>query len=151
MMPSFCLTGVAAAQTPPPPTITGLTSCITKEQNLKMECAFKLPTSTPAATCKFTKDDKVMGSTNAAVVPDPTYKNRANVTMKGQVCELYLNGLEDKAQDIKCVIKQNVEVSKVATVDKKMTATCSGLSVLLQKGTGLFLILFTLPLLSELL
>ncbi|XP_041947768.1 thy-1 membrane glycoprotein [Alosa sapidissima] len=140
---TFCLLGLATAQT-----VTDITSCITKENNLRMECNFN-PIETPSPTCKFTQGDKIVASTYEK--QDPTYKNRANITMMDKVCEMSLTGLPDNPQEFKCTIKQTVESSKVATVDKKTTAKCSGISVLLQEGTGLFLVLMTLPLLlSEL-
>ncbi|PWS22954.1 hypothetical protein DKP78_15690, partial [Enterococcus faecium] len=104
----------------------------------------------PKPTCKFTQGDKIVATTNPAEVQDPTYKNRANITLVGDVCELSLTGLVDKPQEFKCYIKQATEAQKAATVDKKNVAKCSALSVLLQKGTGMFLVLMTLPLLSEL-
>lgn len=147
---ALCLLGLATAQNAIE--IKDLTACITKEQNLKMECSFMPVGADPKPTCKFSKGGKIMGSTDSEVAPDPTYKNRANVTMPvANVCQLELTGLEDKAQEIMCVVKQTKEVNKVLSVDKKTTATCSGLSLLLQKGTALTMLLLTLPVLSELL
>ncbi|XP_062391821.1 thy-1 membrane glycoprotein [Sardina pilchardus] len=141
---TFCLLGLATSQT-----VTELTSCITKENNLRMECNFN-PVETPGTTCKFTLGDKIVATTDAKETQDVMYKNRANATLMDKVCELSLTGLSDKPQDFKCTIKQTNESSSVATVDKKTAEKCSGISVLLQGGTGLFLVLMTLPLLSEL-
>lgn len=84
-----------------------------------MECSFTPVGTDPKPTCKFSKGDKIMGSTDTSISPDPTYKNRANVTMPAtNVCQLDLTGLEDKAQDITCVVKQTTEVNKVLNVAK---------------------------------
>ncbi|XP_042564499.1 thy-1 membrane glycoprotein isoform X2 [Clupea harengus] len=144
---TLCLLGLATAQT-----ITDLTSCITKENNLKMECNFNPAASaSPPPMCKFTQGNKIVGSTDRAEEQDATYRHRANVTIKASVCELYLTGLSDNAQDFKCTIKQTEMKDKTARVVRKEIPTCSAaLSILLQKGTGLFFIFMTLPLLSEL-
>lgn len=79
-------------------------------------CTFTPPE--PKPTCKFTQGDKIVATTNPAEVQDPTYKNRANITLVGDVCELSLTGLVDKPQEFKCYIKQATEAQKAATVDK---------------------------------
>lgn len=112
IMSSCCLTGLATAQT-----ITDLTSCITKENNLKMECNFNPAASaSPPPMCKFTQGNKIVGSTDRAEEQDATYRHRANVTIKASVCELYLTGLSDNAQDFKCTIKQTEMKDKTARV-----------------------------------
>lgn len=81
-----------------------------------MECTFK--PADPKPTCKFTEGNKIVATNYPGETQDSTYKNRANITLMGDVCTLSLTGLSDKAQEFNCLIKQAKEAQKTATVDK---------------------------------
>lgn len=112
--------GVASGQTS-----LQISSCLTKEQNLRMSCKF-----TPAAdlklpkNCYYKTETELIGNSNSSIVPDSTFKNRANVSISDTTCELYLKGFsDDKPQNYTCFIKQTASpVSVSAIVDKSKTS-----------------------------
>lgn len=108
--------GFASAQK-----VTKLTSCLTKEKNLRMDCEYELTAATPVPTCTYTQENNVVGSTDPAKIQDPTFKNRGAVAiMEGiSTCRLNLTGLsDDKPKNFTCTIKQKETVSKTSTVEK---------------------------------
>ncbi|XP_048043663.1 thy-1 membrane glycoprotein [Megalobrama amblycephala] len=143
------LLGVATGQTS-----LQISSCLTKEQNLEMYCKF-----TPASgsslpkTCYYMTESELIASTNSSSIPNPTFKNRANISIVDNTCKLSLNGFSaDKPKNYTCFIKQTASpVSVSATVDKSKLQTCSGWCVVQHSGAALLLAILTFPLLSELL
>nr|AAI07818.1 Thy1 protein [Danio rerio] len=143
------LLGVVTAQTS-----LRITSCLTKDQNLQMSCTFTpAPDTKLSKTCYYMTDNKLIGSTNSSSTPDSTFRNRANVTITDNKCDLYLKGLPDsKPANYTCFIRQTAApVSIIQTVDKSKLQTCSAWSVLQHSGVAFLLALLTFPLLSELL
>ncbi|KAI1903293.1 hypothetical protein AGOR_G00025710 [Albula goreensis] len=146
LLTTLCLLVVVAAQE-----VTELTSCKTKENNLRMDCKYK-PTDPPTdVICEYRQDNKLMGSTDPKASPEPAFKNRANVTIiAGPVCRLSLTGFsEDKPKNNTCIIKQKNTASKSELVDAKKLATCSAFSILLQTSPKAMLVMTFLPLLLE--
>lgn len=142
------LFGVVTSQSP-----TTISSCLTKDQNLQMSCSFT-PASDPKLpkTCYYMTDNKLIGSTNTSSTPDSTFRNRANVTITNNKCDLYLKGLSDsKPTNYTCFIRQTTTQSASQTVDKSKLLACSAWSVLQHRGVALLLAFLTFPLLSELL
>ncbi|KTG38529.1 hypothetical protein cypCar_00003012 [Cyprinus carpio] len=146
---TFFLLGVASAQTS-----LQLSFCLTKDQNLDMNCKFT-PASDPKLqkTCYYMTENKLVGSTNASNIPDSTFKNRATVSLVENVCKLNLKGFsDDKPKNYTCYIKQTATpVSVSAVVDKSKLQTCSAWCVMQHSGAALLLAFLTVPLLSELL
>lgn len=98
---SFCPTGMASSQT-----INTMTACLTKDQNLKMECTFTLVKQTNA-TCTYEVDKKVVATTGNLTV-DPTFKSRGKVEISSNVCVLTLTGLaDDKPRLYNCTVQQD--------------------------------------------
>ncbi|KAK1787792.1 hypothetical protein P4O66_016279 [Electrophorus voltai] len=147
VLASICLLSSATAQT-----VMQLTGCLTKENNLKMDCSFTPAAgSSPPPNCTFKTDGKVVASTDVKAVQDSTFKNRATVTIVNQVCHLNLTGLaDDKPKNYSCTIMQTGSGTMSTSVDKNLP-TCSAWSVLQQRGAALLLALLTFPLFSELL
>ncbi|KAK6316621.1 hypothetical protein J4Q44_G00120210 [Coregonus suidteri] len=124
---AVCLLGFASAQK-----VTLLNSCLSKENNLRMDCKYELTAASPVPTCTYTQENNVVGSTDPATSQDPTFKNRADVAiMEGSTtCRLILTGLsDDKPKNFTCTIKQKETVSKTSTVEKKLLQKCSAWSV----------------------
>lgn len=144
---TFFLLGVASAQNPPQ-----LSSCLTKDQNLDMYCKFTLDPKIKE-TCYYMTENKLVGSTNISSSPDSTFKNRANVSIVGNVCKLNLKGFSaDQPKNYTCFIKQTATpVSVSAEVDKSKLQACSAWCVMQHSGAALLLAFLTFPLLSELL
>ncbi|XP_062844565.1 thy-1 membrane glycoprotein [Trichomycterus rosablanca] len=147
ILASFCLLGMTNSQT-----ITDLTACVTKENNLRMECKFTLNTSVPtAAKCTYKTSGKVVATTDPTVTQDATYKNRGTASITNNMCLLELTGFPDgAAQDYECAIKQDKSVTKTKSVEKKSAATCSACK-LMQLGGLTLLLALIFPLMSELL
>uniref|UniRef100_A0A8C7N4T8 Uncharacterized LOC109873284 n=1 Tax=Oncorhynchus kisutch TaxID=8019 RepID=A0A8C7N4T8_ONCKI len=136
--------GFASAQK-----VTKLTSCLTKEKNLRMDCEYELTAATPVPTCTYTQENNVVGSTDPAKSQDPTFKNRGAVAiMEGiSICRLNLTGFsDDKPKNFTCTIKQKETVSKTSTVEKKLLLQCSAWS---EHGSMLMLTVTSLVLLLE--
>lgn len=99
-------------------TINDLTACVTKEQNLQMECKFTSEKQT-SLTCTYEVDKKVVASTNASKIVDPTYKGRGTAKITNDVCVLTLTGFSsDKSTVYNCIIQQEKSVSKELLVEK---------------------------------
>lgn len=111
--------GVATGQTS-----LQISSCITKDQNLQMYCKF-IPAPDPKLpkNCYYKTEDKVIASTNSSMPQDNTFKNRANVSIVDNTCELLLKGFsDDKPKNYTCFIKQTASPGSVsATVEKSKT------------------------------
>ncbi|KAG5843997.1 hypothetical protein ANANG_G00156800 [Anguilla anguilla] len=140
----FCLLGVLTAQE-----VKELTSCQTKEKNLRMDCKYTVPDTSKALTCEYRQEGKVMGSTDPKATVDTPFKNRANVTLLGvNVCRLVLTGLsQDKPKNNTCIITQGKSANKTVAVDPKTLIPCSAISVLFQTSPAVLLTL--LPVLLE--
>uniref|UniRef100_A0A4W5KL57 Immunoglobulin V-set domain-containing protein n=1 Tax=Hucho hucho TaxID=62062 RepID=A0A4W5KL57_9TELE len=141
---AVCLLGFASAQK-----VTNLNSCLTKEQNLRMDCEYELTALSPVPTCTYNLENNVVGSTDPAMSPDPTFKNRGTVTiMEGSTtCRLNLTGLsDDKPKNFTCTIKQKETVSKSSIVEKKLLLPCSAWS---EHGSMLMMTVTSLVLLLE--
>ncbi|KAM9498009.1 thy-1 membrane glycoprotein isoform 1-T2 [Salvelinus alpinus] len=141
---AVCLLGFASTQT-----VTKLTSCLTKEKNLRMDCKYQLTAVTPVPTCTYTQENSVVGSTDPAKSPDPTFKNRGVVVITENIttCRLTLTGFsDDKPKNFTCTIKQKETVSKTSTVEKKLLLECSAWS---EHGSMLMLIVTSLVLLLQ--
>ncbi|KAJ8401683.1 hypothetical protein AAFF_G00376540 [Aldrovandia affinis] len=142
LLTALCLLGFLSAQE-----VTELTSCLTKEKNLRMDCKYTLTDTSTKPTCDYKQGTKVMGSTDTTVKPDSTFKNRANVTLMDKMCRLSLTGFsESGAKNYTCIIKQKTAADRTALVDGKALATCSAFSTLLQTGPALLTVML-LPLL----
>ncbi|XP_051749088.1 thy-1 membrane glycoprotein [Ctenopharyngodon idella] len=143
------LLGVATGQTS-----LQISSCITKDQNLQMYCKF-IPAPDPKLpkNCYYKTEDKVIASTNSSMPQDNTFKNRANVSIVDNTCELLLKGFsDDKPKNYTCFIKQTASPGSVsATVEKSKLQACSAWCVVQHSGAALLLAILTFPLLSELL
>lgn len=141
---TFCLLGVLSAQE-----VTKLTSCQTKDKNLRMDCEYTLPDQAKKPTCEYRQDDQVMGSTDSTVKPEPTFKNRANVTLlEGNVCRLVLTGFsQEKAKNNTCIIKEAGTANRTQLVDPKTVLTCSAISMLFQSISKVLLAMTLLPVL----
>ncbi|KAJ8343100.1 hypothetical protein SKAU_G00330280 [Synaphobranchus kaupii] len=145
---TFCLLGALSAQE-----VTELTSCLTKEKNLMMDCKFTLTNKTAPPTCEYKQDGDVMGSTDSSVTPEPTFKKRANVTLLvGNICRLLLTGFSaDKAKNHTCIIKQMMTATKSVLVESKSLLHCSAISMLFQTSPKMLLTAILLPVLLEIL
>ncbi|KAG7484817.1 hypothetical protein MATL_G00054720 [Megalops atlanticus] len=143
---TLCLLGVSAAQK-----VTQLSPCVTKENNLRLDCKYEAVEPSPQPTCEFRQDGKVMGSTNTSVTPEPAFKNRVSVViMPDNMCRLNLTGFsDDKPRNYTCIIKQKKTAEKTSEFQKKNLATCSAISVLFQNSTNMLLIVMLLPVLLE--
>lgn len=109
---SHCPVGMARSQTDPT-----LTACLTKEQNLRMECVF-IPTKQANATCTFEVDKKVVATNVANKQQDPTYTNRASIKLESNKCVLNLKGLTDDSKTFNCTVQQEKLASAKMTVEK---------------------------------
>ncbi|XP_051539597.1 thy-1 membrane glycoprotein [Myxocyprinus asiaticus] len=145
---TLCLLGFAAAQTS-----LQISSCLTKDQNLRMLCKFTPdPDAKLPKNCYYKTEDKMVGSTNISLIPDSTFRNRATVAIVNDVCQLNLTGFsDDKPRDFTCFIKQTAIESKTATVEKSKLLTCSAWCSLQHSVVALLLAFLTFPLMSELL
>ncbi|XP_051977538.1 thy-1 membrane glycoprotein [Xyrauchen texanus] len=145
---TLCLLGFAAAQS-----ILQISSCLTKEQNLRLLCRFTPNPDTKLLNCYYKTEGKLVGSTNSSHEPDSSFKNRATVAIVSDVCQLNLTGFSnDKPQNFTCIIKQTApEVSKSATVEKSKLSTCSAWCAMQHSAVALLLAFLTFPLMSELL
>ncbi|XP_053474645.1 thy-1 membrane glycoprotein [Ictalurus furcatus] len=146
ILASFCLLGMASSQS-----INTLTACLTKDQNLQMECTFTLPNQ-GNATCTYVVDKKVVATTNITNTVDPTFQNRGSVNMRSDKCVLTLTGFADSQPKMyNCTIQQDKSVLNMGlTVDKKKTMACSAGNTL-KHGGVILLLAFVLPLLSGML
>lgn len=110
----LCPVGLASSQN-----IDTLTACLTKEQNLKMECKFTPAKSNHKPVCTYRINDKVAASTDESQAKDDMYKNRATVDIKDKTCELHLTGFKSEASELyNCTITQDQPVSKALHVEK---------------------------------
>ncbi|XP_069038901.1 thy-1 membrane glycoprotein [Lepisosteus oculatus] len=133
--------------------VTELYPCLTKENNLRMDCKYEVSSPSPNPVCNFTQDSKLMGSTDPSAQPDSTFKNRVNVSLTGSsMCRLYLTGLsDDKAYNYICMISQSGKSTNMSrTVGKRDLQTCSAISVLFQAVPTMLLCVMSFPLLLEL-
>lgn len=119
---SYCPIGMASSQK-----IDDLSACLTKEQNLNLTCKFT-PKQGGMPVCVFTMDKKVVATSNVTGTVDPTYKNRASVTMKDNVCTLILTGFSaDQPETYVCTINQdstNATQSKAVEKSKNYIYIC---------------------------
>ncbi|KAI7812666.1 thy-1 membrane glycoprotein [Triplophysa rosa] len=148
---TLCLLGMATAQTS-----LEITSCLTKEQNLRMICKFTpAPTPDPKiSVCHFTSEGKIVASSNASIEPDSTFKMRAKLAFEQKMCLLNLTGLSnDKPESFVCNIKQTASqaTTLTATVEKRKLITCSAYCTLQHSGVVFLLVFITSPLMLELL
>lgn len=111
---SHCPVGMASSQS-----INSLTACLTKDQNLQMECRFTLPNQ-GNATCTYIVDKKVAASTNITNKVDPAFQNRGSVNMHSDKCVFTLTGFADSEPKMyNCTIQQDKSVLNMGlTVDK---------------------------------
>lgn len=110
---SLCPVGMASSQS-----ITSLTACLTKDQNLMMECKFTLA-KLSNATCTYEVDKKVVATTDNSKSQDASYKNRATAKLESNKCVLTLNGFSDDSPKMyNCTIQQEKAESKQLNVDK---------------------------------
>lgn len=110
----LCPVGLASSQS-----IDTLTACLTKEQNLKMECKFTRSKSTHEVVCTYRINGKLAASTDKSQAVDDTYKNRATVDIKDKTCELHLTGFKSEASELyNCTITQDQIASKTLHVEK---------------------------------
>ncbi|XP_058238433.1 thy-1 membrane glycoprotein [Hemibagrus wyckioides] len=146
ILASFCLLGMASSQK-----IDDLSACLTKEQNLNLTCKFT-PKQGDMPVCNFAINKKVVATTNTTGAVDPTYKNRASVTLKGNVCSLTLTGFSaDQPETYVCTIYQNnTNAEQSKTVEKKNMSPCSDANVL-KHGGVILLLAVALSLLSGIL
>uniref|UniRef100_A0A8C4A5X2 Uncharacterized protein n=1 Tax=Denticeps clupeoides TaxID=299321 RepID=A0A8C4A5X2_9TELE len=130
---SLCLLSLSTGQQ------VDLTSCITKENNLRMVCTFA--PDTPAPQCKYVQANRTVASTNSTDAQDPKYKNRANVTVSGGACLLTLTGLPDVTQQFTCIIRATQRAETTATVDKNALGTCSSAAILQSSAAPLLILI----------
>lgn len=110
----LCPVGLASSQS-----IDTLTACLTKEQNLKMECKFTPVKSSHDPVCTYRINDKVAASTDKSQTLDDMYKNRATVEIKDKTCELRLTGFKSEASELyNCTITQVQVASKTLHAEK---------------------------------
>ncbi|XP_060768513.1 thy-1 membrane glycoprotein [Neoarius graeffei] len=146
ILASVCLLGLASSQS-----IDTLTACLTKEQNLKMECKFTRSKSTHEVVCTYRINDKLAASTDKRQAVDDTYKNRATVDIKDKTCELHLTGFKGEVSELyNCTITQDQIASKTLPVEKKNIKACSAGNTL-KHGGVILLLAFVVPLLSGML
>lgn len=148
---ALCLLGIAAAQTS-----LDITSCLTKDQNLRMICKFTpAPTPDPkTSVCYFMSEGKLVASSNASAVPESPFKERAKLTFEQKMCRLNLTGLsDDKPKNFTCYIKQTATpaATLTATVEKRKLATCSAWCALQHSAAVFLLVFITSTLMFELL
>lgn len=114
-MMCLCPVGMATSQT-----ITSLTACQTKEQNLQMECKFSKDTlSKMPIICSYELDKKVVASSNNSKPVDATYKDRGTAIITGETCMLELKGFsDDSPKTYICNIQQDKSVTQELSVEK---------------------------------
>ncbi|XP_047664927.1 thy-1 membrane glycoprotein [Tachysurus fulvidraco] len=147
ILATFCLLGMASSQK-----IDGVTACLTKEQNLLLNCTYTA-TASMNPSCFFTIDKKTVATTNDSIVVDPTYKIRATASLiNNNVCQMTLKGYSgDQPQTYNCNLYQGSTNATVAkTVEKKTTKPCSDGNVL-KHGGVILLLAIVFPLLSGML
>ncbi|KAI5089320.1 Thy-1 membrane glycoprotein precursor, partial [Silurus meridionalis] len=134
--------------------ISSLTACLTKDQNLIMECKFG-QVKNPPAICTYEVDKKVMVTTNSNKTVDATFKNRATVEVTDDKCIMTLKGFSDDVSKMyNCSIQdktsQTPQSTKGINLEKKSTTPCSAGNTL-KHGGVILLLAFFLPLFMRML
>ncbi|GAA6103341.1 thy-1 membrane glycoprotein [Tachysurus ichikawai] len=148
ILATFCLLGMASSQK-----IDGVTACLTKDQNLLLNCTYTTTQASLPLSCVFTFDKKIVTTTNSTIVVDPTYKSRATASIiNNNVCQMTLKGYsDDQPQTYNCNLYQgNTNATAAKTVEKKNTNPCSDGNVL-KHGGVILLLAVVFPLLSGML
>lgn len=101
--------------------IDGVTACLTKDQNLLLNCTYTTTQASLPLSCVFTFDKKIVTTTNSTIVVDPTYKSRATASIiNNNVCQMTLKGYsDDQPQTYNCNLYQgNTNATAAKTVEK---------------------------------
>ncbi|XP_072548899.1 thy-1 membrane glycoprotein [Salminus brasiliensis] len=136
---SFCLMGVASIDT---------TKCLIEDNKLQITC--KSPEGSELLKCTVTTENKVVASTDKTVKQDSDYKNKAEIIVVKEFCNLTLTGPEVKIpKKYNCSLDTKESVEKLsAVVDTTKVEACSACNVLQNAGVTLLLALLAAPLLS---
>lgn len=104
---SLCSVGMARSQS-----ITSLTACLTKENNLIMECKFT-PAKQINTTCTYEVNKTVVASTSTNKQQEPTYKNQAKINLESDKCLLNLTGFPNESPKMyNCTIQHEKPFTK---------------------------------------